>query len=79
VAELSGSDVTPGIVAVARECMGRIIGEVVEVELHPNHMNREDGFSLETSHWLCEGTEGSPLEGMGRPIVASCSPPSWAS
>jgi hypothetical protein len=29
--------------------MGRIIGEVIEIELHPNKINMEDGFSLSKS------------------------------
>jgi hypothetical protein len=30
-------------------CMYHIIREVTEIELHPNNMNRKDGFSLSMS------------------------------
>jgi hypothetical protein len=37
------------ILAKKLRCMDRIIREAIEIKLHPNNMNREDGFSLSRS------------------------------
>jgi hypothetical protein len=37
------------ILAKKLRCMNRIMGEVTEIKLHPNNMNREEGFSLSWS------------------------------
>jgi hypothetical protein len=37
------------ILAKNSKFMESIIGEVTEIELHPNNMNREEGSSLSTS------------------------------
>jgi hypothetical protein len=36
--------------------MDRLIKEAIEVELHPNNMNREDGLSFLAGHPLPENT-----------------------
>jgi hypothetical protein len=37
------------ILAKKLRCIDQIIREAVEIELHPNKMNREDGFCLSRS------------------------------
>jgi len=34
------------ILAMRSGCMEHIIREAIEIELHPDNMNREEGFSL---------------------------------
>jgi hypothetical protein len=44
-----GHRTQPSILAKKSRYMGRIIGKVIEIELHPNKINMEDGFSLSKS------------------------------
>jgi hypothetical protein len=41
------------ILAKKSRCMDRIIREAIRIELHPNNINREDGFSLSKSWKIC--------------------------